>query len=535
MAKLRKPIPSVELKSNKAALDIDEKVKIYFWLVIPVLALIYYISSKYSLGFYQDDEIAQYLNMIDFWSNPAVILGNNPKPGWKIFMVIPALISYDAVLIFNSFVASITVFLTFQLLRIYKIPYAFFGALLLAVQPLFFDLSFRSYSEIFSAMLIVIFLILHKKDYVILSGIIAGYVFTVRQEFGLFLFVLFIIYIFQKKYLPALALTLFPFIYDILGWVKTGNIYFVISEMLSVAGLNYQSQGFLHYFKFYIFIIGPISLLMFLVGFFGFMTPNENKKLYFRKYLLPYLIFITVFGTQLLTMINSGANPGNWRYLLHISPIAVFFATVGLNLVSKNENRGHFIMFGSALSLLTLIFLSKASDGFKFLEPEKAEYTKIIFLILAMGCIFIIKLKNPREYLNKVSILLIILATAYLAIDFKPKILSSENIYVRTTADYLTGLNKKDVYIYTNHAVFKFYSPGYRTNSTAYLPLNSENLNNAPKGSIIVWDSHYGYRPEFKSDVKIETLQADSATYRLMNQFVTLDKRFGSLVFEKIK
>ena len=151
--------------AQKNIFDIDNAISKFFWLVIPVLAIVYYVSSKYSQGFYQDDEISQYLNMIQFWSDPSVILGNNPKPGYKIFMVIPALFGYQPVLLVNSIIASLAVFFTYKLLKVYNVSYAFFGALLLGTQPLFFDLSFRSYSEIFTSLVIVIFLILYKKEY----------------------------------------------------------------------------------------------------------------------------------------------------------------------------------------------------------------------------------------------------------------------------------------------------------------------------------------------------------------------------------
>ena len=102
--------------------------------------------------------------MIKFWIDPGVILGNNPKPGYKIFMVIPALFGYQGVLIVNSLIASLAVYFTYLLIKAYKIKYAFFGALLMAFQPLFFDLSFRSYSEIFTALCIAIALILFSKE-----------------------------------------------------------------------------------------------------------------------------------------------------------------------------------------------------------------------------------------------------------------------------------------------------------------------------------------------------------------------------------
>jgi hypothetical protein len=71
--------------------------------------------------FYHDAEIAQFLYMIDFWKNPSLILGNNPKPGYKIFMVLPALLGYEPVLFVNSLIAGLTVYFTYRLLKVYEV------------------------------------------------------------------------------------------------------------------------------------------------------------------------------------------------------------------------------------------------------------------------------------------------------------------------------------------------------------------------------------------------------------------------------
>jgi hypothetical protein len=207
------------------------------------------------VGFYQDDEVAQYINMLQFWHDPWVILGNGPKPGYKIFMVIPALISYDAVLIFNSFIAAATVYLTYILIKSYNVSYAFVGALLLASQPLFVDLSFRSYPEIFTSMCLVVFLILYKKEKYFISALILGYIYTVRQEIALLIIIMGFLFVRKKLYKETAALIIFPVIYNLLGYIKTGDPLFVLTEMKSVAGLNYKSQGLFHYFKVYIFIV----------------------------------------------------------------------------------------------------------------------------------------------------------------------------------------------------------------------------------------------------------------------------------------
>lgn len=520
-----------EIKTNVSNSSVlDEKIDRYFWIIIPLLALVYYWLSNISLGFYQDDEIAQYLNAVKFKVDPFAILGNNPKPGWKIFLILPAMIDYKAVLLFNALIASLAVFFTFRLLKEYKINYAFFGALLLAVQPLFFDLSFRAYSEIFTALLVVFFLLLYKREKYLWAGLVIGYVLTIRQELIIFAFILFILFIYRKKYVPAVMIAVFPVIYNLLGMLKTGDPLFVLTEMKSVAGLQYNSQGVFHYFRVYIFIVGPITLILFLQGFLGFFADSKNYRQYLEKYFPMYLLFVTVFAVQMYTMMSNGPNPGNWRYLLHISPVAVFFATLGLNnLANKEYRKLHYVITGF-IFFATLLFLSKESDGFRLLETT--DYTKVLFIAVFFAATMLIPSKDKVSYLNKLSVVLVVVSVFYLYVDFKPKKLSPENQTVKSVAETLNS-NQTSGNVYTNHSVLLFFLDNYKQEPQKYLPLNSKSLNEVPKGSILVWESHYGYRPEFGNDINITDLQKNQ-DYKVINQYVSLDKRFNAFVLEKI-
>jgi hypothetical protein len=73
----------------------------------------------------------------------------------------------------------------------------------------------------------------------------------------------------------------------------------------------------------------------------------------------------------------------------------------------------------------------------------------------------------------------------------------------------------------------------YKENPESYKRLNTKTLNEAPKGSCIIWESHYGYRPEFTNDVQLEALQ-DTSKYVFKKQFVSGDKRFAAFIFEKL-
>ena len=524
---------SSSLNKNVVSFDNNRFIEKFFWLIIPVLTAIYYLSSKYSVGFYQDDEIGQYVNMIRFWSDPFAILGNSPKPGYKIFMVIPAMFGYETVLLANAFIASLSVYFTYILLKVYKINYAFFGALLLSLQPLFFDLSFRSYSEIFTALLIIIVLILYKKELYVWTGLICGYIFTVRQEIALLIIIFSIIFFKKKNYAAIAALAVFPLIYDILGYFKTGDLLFVITEMQSLGQYSYKSMGIFHYFNVYIFIVGPVTLLLFMFGFLGFISDTKQFREYLKQYGIFYLVFSTIFAVQVMTMFNDGANPGNWRYLLHISPVASVFATIGLNNLTKPGFKNTAYILTGILAFLTLVFFSKTTDGFRMLDVS--EYSKFFVIVVAFLLIAVIKKEPVTDYLNKLSVTLLILSAVYLSMSFNPKKLSAENILLKQTTEFLKTIDLKGKDLYYNHTFIPFYTDDYyRESPDNFKRLISENLKESKPGSIIIWDSHYSYRPnDMKNDVKIEDLK-NNPDFKLLKNINSTDGRFTIFVFERI-
>jgi len=506
----------------------------YFPVVIPLFAIIYFISSRYSTGFYQYDEVAQYINMLDFWKNPWAILGNAPKPGYKIFMVLPAYFGYDVVLFIKALIASLTVYLTFKLLKLYEIKYAFFGALLLAAQPSYFDISFRSYPEIFTALSFVIFLILYKKEYYLLSALLIGFIFTIRQEIALFGFILAVIFFKEKRFKEIAAMAVIPLIYNFLGYLMKGDFLYIYSEMRNVSAFEYKMEypKFYHYAQTYIFVVGPVSFLLFIQGFFSFIADKAKMKEYFKKYLLLYILFILIFVIHTSTMLIK-ANPGNWRYILHVSPICAFFATIGLNnLIDEKYKKFNYVITGIVI-LIVFAFLSKTTDG--RVLTETSDYTKVLFLLITFAMISVFSIKSPVDYLNKVSLLLFAAAVIYLGIDFKPKTLGIEELTVKNATEQVNVKNFRDRNFYTNHTLVKFYSADYKNDPSKFQPLNSRTLSTAPKGSIMAWDTHFGYRPDsvWKCDTKLETLQ-DTVNYKLLNMFPSSDKRFALYFFEKI-
>ena len=156
-----------------------------------------------------------------------------------------------------------------------------------------------------------------------------------------------------------------------------------------------------------------------------------------------------------------------------------------------------------------------------------------MFLLAFLAVTYVISRKIPNDYLNKVSVVLVILSVLYLAIDFTPKKLSPENLTVKTATEFLNTQDTHGMNVLTNHSLLMFYSDAYKKDPAKFVSINLKNVNDAPKGSIVAWDNLYGYRPEWKSDTKLEDLQ-NNKDFKLLNQFPSADKRFVIYLFEKI-
>ena len=106
---------------------------------------------------------------------------------------------------------------------------------------------------------------------------------------------------------------------------------------------------------------------------------------------------------------------------------------------------------------------------------------------------------------------------------------------MKETSEFISSLNLKDKEVFYNHTFIPFYNDKYYRESPGnFKRLISENLKNAGQGSIVIWDSHYSYRPkDMKNDVQLEVLK-NNPGYKLLKNVNSSDGRFASFVFEKV-
>ena len=537
MAKMRrkKPAPQSAKLPETGSFDLDLFIDKYIWYIIPLLVLFYYWFSTGSTGFYQDDEIGHYRNIRQFWGDPFSIMGNQPKPGWKILMVVPGLFGFTGVALAHCLVAALTVVMTYKLGRSLGMKNSSVAALLLAVQPLFLQLSFRSYSEITAGLFLVLSLYFYYKDQPILAALTSSYIFSIRQEFALISLGLGVVFLCRRQWLPFLLLAWTPLVLALIGWVATGNITWLLDDMQRIGlGVEVPHRHFWHYFEVYIYMVGPITLALLVLGYVRVFYPFAEAGRRLREHGFLFFTFTVMFAWAVISawdVPNFGANPGHWRYMLSIAPLTAIYAGKGFNVLLDSRQRSVTIAVLGVFTVLAFAFLARDTNGFTMLETARYDHVAVVLVVALLAALqSTTQIPGARIF----TVLLLAGAVGFTLHSEKPRTLDVEAQTVKQSADWYSAqpaaLRTRP--LLGNHVLFRYFADIDINDSDRDRPLQMATLDAAPIGAICVWDSHYG-NSQFGGDVPMEYFQGN-ASYRLLNQFVAPDQTFGVLVFEKI-
>ncbi len=515
--------------------DLDAFIGNYIWFIVPLLVLVYYWFSTQSTGFYQDDEIGHFRNIRGFWEDPFSIMGNQPKPGWKILLVIPGLFGFPGVVLAHSLIAAFTVVATYYTGRSLKWKNASLGAVLLAVQPLFLQLSFRSYSEITAGLFAVLMIYFFAKERYILAALTSSYIFSIRQEFALVSIALGVWFLMKKHYVPFLLLGWTPVVLGLIGWLHTGNIMWLLDDMRRIGlGVEVPHKPFWHYFEAYPFIAGPVTVALFLVGYFAFLNPVKDWKRTLKAEGLLFFTFTVMWAWSVFSawdVPNFGANPGHWRYVLSFSPLAALYAAKGFNVFLHRDKRRFAFSVLGLYALITLVFLSKETNGLIMLE--QASYTNLVFvlIVLALFAAYAMLRILPAAVCAG---LLLVAGVAYTATQEKPRQLDDEATTVKQAAEWYLAQSPEiqSRPLYGNHALFRYFADISISDKNRDRQMVQDSLHTAAQGSVIFWDSHYG-NSQFGGDVPVTYFEGNPA-YKLLHQIISPQQTFGVLVFEKV-
>jgi len=510
----------------------------FFLIAAIVLSVIYFSYSFVSEGFYQQDGPAHYNNMRAFWLNPAdLILSTWAKVGFKLFYVVPALIGgVKGAQLLSSLFSAFSAFFAYKTAKLFDEKIAFLAFVLVATSHVWFNLSFRLYSEMCTAFVLVLGVYFHLKDKPYIAALAFSYLGFIRMELYAIGGLYFLFLLYEKKWLPALVTAIFPFIQNLWGGLVTGEPLFLLNLITSTSSAYssaWPKMGFDHFFKFFTEIFGGIQTALFILymGVLFFLKDNKKNHLFVLFPALVYFTIQTLFNWQTVE-IGPGTG-GNLRYLIIIAPLVAIMGAVGVKEFFRIEQRIPILTLLIVLFLINAVFLSYEVPSVSFTENRKWNGSIMIGLVTFL-------LFLPENFLSYPRRLMALAGLAILSGIFviRPYPLAPEDKIMKDVASWYANqqANKPNLQGYCNHAMLYFYLGKAQQEFNPPMEIIEENtIINAPKGAIFLWESHYGYRPKRNPNHVSYTYFTEKPNqFKLLKQFQSSDKRFVTLAFEKL-
>lgn len=509
------------------------------WAALGLSALCvvaYTIFDSLSPGFYQHDEVAHYLNMVEFWYDPANIVTLWAKPGFKIFYVLPALLGEWAVTLLTTLLAAASGFIAYLIAREYKLKFALAAVIFCGFQPFFYQTAFRNYSEFLTAVVIGMGALMYVRERYYWSAFFFSYSFALRQETALITLIIGLTFLMKRQWWPFLLLGWTPIALNIVGWITHGDPLWVLNSASAASErYNYTQVGFWHYWKWFTPTMGTIPTFFFLLGYLGFVFQPDRARAHLRKYMVIYLVFSVYFFTYCLfvsewfTLVNVY---GILRTLLAVSPLVAVFGVLGLNKVWGEERLPVALVYGllAVFAALVLAFLSHKHT----LVPSFTEEVDASKFLVLMGLGLILAGVTFFKLRPVYAVTLIAgMTVAHTLATEKPQPMSLEDQTCQSVVDYYLGEGLEQRPTLMNHSLFYYFSGLPRRYNEQYRFISVENLDTAEPGTILLYDTHYGGNQEDRGVITYESM-TKRKDLRVIKQFVSPDKRFAVLVMEKM-
>ncbi|RMH55505.1 MAG: hypothetical protein D6685_13920 [Bacteroidetes bacterium] len=494
-----------------------------------LVAAAYVAYSFFSDGFYQHDEAAHYLNMRAFWHDPNVILGNWPKPGYKLLFVLPALLGPMALTVVNALVAAFTGYLAYKLAEAVGARVPLFAFVLLVAQPLWVQLSFRNYSEPISALLLTLAILLHYRDRRGIAALVLSYTVMIRQEFYPLLGLYGLWLLWQREGRAALALLVFPVVNHVWGWMATGDPLYLYTQIVGTSGTYqnaYARQGFEHYFVMALTIFGAVALTLFIVYLAQAVLYRQRVHGFILVPLAVYFLEHSVFQIESIPI--GPSTGGNLRYLIVIAPLVAVLGGLAAERLPTLKPRAKLLAVLGPFVLAVLAFLRFAHNNITLTDDP--DPVPVVTTLMAVALVFLPLRRRALLGATAAACLVV----ALLAV--RPYTRSAEDAVMAQVAAWYRNSGLDGRPLLANHTMFYYF---YGRPRQDFEPearwITGTAVREAPPGTVILWDSHYSYRPRLREDQVPHTyfLERPQQFRPLFDPIVTPDGRFGVLAFEK--
>ena len=490
--------------------------------------LAYIIYSFVSTGFYQHDEVGHFLSMQRFWHDPNAILGSWQKPGYKLLYVVPSLLGKGGVTAMNALLASLTGYFTYKSARLSGARAPLIAFILLVSQPLWFEMAFRNYSEIPTAFLLILGIWFHQKEKPLVAALILSYCTMIRQEFFVLLAVYGIYLLYRRQVWPVLMLPVFPLINNLWGYFATGDWLYLLNSVIRTSS-SYQEayvrHGFDHYFLMSMTIFGALALTFF-VGYLAVCLVKKKEPDWL--YLVPFLLYFLLHSLfNMKSFVIGPSTGGNLRYMIVLAPLMAVMGNLGVERILKMEDRRTLLFILVPFVVAVGLYMSY-EHTYVTLTSER-DWVPPILTLVAAGGVFLLKNVRTATWFTLAAGVLVC------ALSLNPLELSREDKLMNFVAKWTRERGIEGRHVLVQHPMYLyFYGKSRHDFEHGAGRVTKEQIENAPEGTVIIWDNHYSYRKGQESRYVLPSYFFERPdTYKLVKQFFVNDRSFDVYIFEK--
>jgi len=513
------------------------------WGLTVVLALVYVVASTFSDGFYMHEEPGFYMYAKDFLNDPIASFRGFQRIGYVLFLALPSLGGFTFLNIFNSVLASITVLYSYKIIQKLKGENSFLIFFLLGLQPLWFMLAFRDYSEFLIAFLLVMTIWNHLNRKYIFAALLLSYAAVSRIEYHSLLGLYFIVLIFKKQWIPALLTGTFTLLHNVLGFLLTDDLFYLPNQIIDYSERmsgSWPKRGFDHYLMMSNIIFGGTTLTLF-VTYLSIKIIKKEKPVWLITGATLFIILFNCLINWQSFEIGPG-NAGNLRYLIPIAPLVAILGVLAIDDILKLKKKYLLLIFLIPFLIGVGIFqtydhnfISLLIDGERYWIPLTIAIITTVLVVLPL------KQKHYLLSLATLSIIVVILEARTFNLNPEDATMNKAGKwYVRYLEKNKTNPNAlftEDSRVACSHILF-YHFTDKRVNDFNKKPIidfTKEDTDSMKVGDLVVWESHYGYRPKLRATSQPYDYYDKNPDFEKIQYYQSKDNRFLIAFFRKIR
>lgn len=532
-------IDESQVKKSFSLNDLNNKT---LWIFTGILAVIYFVFSKFSSGFYMHDEPMFYLYAKEMLRNPKLMLLSFQKLGYILFLALPSLGGFTFLHVFNSLVSAITVMYCYKIVQKLGGKNSFLVFFILGLQPLWFMLSFRNFSEYLTVLVMVLAAWNHYNQKYIYAAFLVSIAALARQEYHIVLALYFFVLLFKKQWIALICTGVVTVMHNIMGYFLTGDYMYLLSQLTNYSSeVNdaYPKRGFDYYFIMTNVVFGSTSIILF-VNYIGITILKKKRPN--LLFLVPIVITFLLYCVFNHKTWGIGVGGGNLRYVLPVAPFMVI-----LGVLSIDELLGYAKKYLILLFLLpTLFFIGVYQtydhDFMKLLEDGDRVWLPLLIAILVI-ILLMLPLKSKQILLTFGLVSVVLITSTARTFNLNPEDETMKKAgewymkYLEKNENNPDALFTKNSRVACSHILFFYFSKMYISDfpNKPIVDFTKESTDTLKKGDLVVWDSHYGYRPELRPTSQTYDYYDKNPDFEKIQYYQSKDNRFLIAFFRKVK